>query len=116
MALLGIVISVYDRKLLKTAQNSYEKNISIFQRSTGNLMLVGGFFIILSNIIDIDAYMEKLMNNVSELFIQKNFAFGRILSLITGYLYVYMVVYGYICYVNYKKAVAKIKERMVLEF
>ncbi|MHA7609219.1 hypothetical protein ACV0BM_010240 [Elizabethkingia meningoseptica] len=116
VALLGIVISVYDRKLLKTAQNSYEKNISIFQRSTGNLMLVGGFFIILSNIIDIDAYMEKLMNNVSELFIQKNFAFGRILSLITGYLYVYMVVYGYICYVNYKKAVSKIKERMVLEF
>lgn len=116
VALLGIVPSVLDRKLLKTTKANYDKNISVFQRSTSNYMLMGAFFIILSNIIDIDACMEKVRNSIIELFNHKNFAVQNILHLMAAYLYIYSVVYGYFCYINYKRAIIKIKERMKLEF
>ncbi|CAM3635141.1 hypothetical protein ELOC111193_14440 [Elizabethkingia occulta] len=116
VALLGIVPSVLDRKLLKTTKANYDKNISVFQRSTSNYMLMGAFFIILSNIIDIDACMEKVRNSIIELFNHKNFAVQNILHLMAAYLYIYSVMYGYFCYINYKRAIIKIKERMKLEF
>ncbi|MCT3899300.1 hypothetical protein [Elizabethkingia anophelis] len=116
VALLGIVASVLDRKLLQTTKANYDKNISVFQRSTSNYMLIGAFFIILSNIIDIDACMEKVRNSIVELFNHKNFAAQNILHLMAAYFYIYSVVYGYLCYINYKKAVTKIKERITLEF
>ncbi|MDV2448387.1 hypothetical protein CMU93_12840 [Elizabethkingia anophelis] len=116
VALLGIVASVLDRKLLQTTKANYEKNISVFQKSTSNYMLIGALFILLSNIIDIDSSIEKVTNNANELFIHHNHAFEVIFRLTMGYLYIYMVVYGYFYYINYKKAVTKIKERMTLEF
>ncbi|AJW63824.1 hypothetical protein VO54_02359 [Elizabethkingia miricola] len=116
VALLGIVTSILDRKLLQTTKANYDKNISVFQRSTSNYMLIGAFFIILSNIIDIDACMEKVRNSMVELFNQKNIAGQNILHLMAAYFYIYSVVYGYFCYINYKKAIIKIKERMTLEF
>ncbi|PUB33413.1 hypothetical protein C8J95_1034 [Elizabethkingia sp. YR214] len=115
VALLGIVASILDRKLLQTTRANYDKNISVFQRSTSNYMLIGAFFIILSNIIDIDACMEKVRNSIIQLFSYKNFAGQNILHLMAAYLYIYSVVYGYFCYINYKKAIIKIKERMTFE-
>lgn len=49
-------------------------------------------------------------------FFKHTFKLTSFVDITIGYLYIYMVVYGYLCYINYKKAVTKIKERMTLEF
>ncbi|AQX11587.1 hypothetical protein BAX94_08205 [Elizabethkingia meningoseptica] len=115
-AVSGVVFSIYDRKLLKTTKVNYKNNISIFQRSTGNLMLVGALFILNNNIFNFDERFLKISESIQALFIQHMFSFKSISYLITGYIFVFGVIHGYICYINYKKAVSKIKERMVLEF
>ncbi|CAI9682823.1 hypothetical protein [Elizabethkingia anophelis] len=115
-ALSGIVVLISGRKLLKTTKASYKKEISVFQRLASNYMFTGVLFIVLSNIVDVDECIGKVMKSTNEIFIHGNFSITEILHLAVGYLYVYSVVYGYFCYTDYKKAVEKIKERMTLEF
>lgn len=116
VALLGIVASVLDRKLLQTTKANYDKNISVFQRSTSNYMLIGTLFIIINNILELDSQIEKINGGINEIFFKHTFMLTSFIDLTRGYFYIYMVVYGYLCYINYKKAVTKIKGRMTLEF
>ncbi|KUY25461.1 hypothetical protein [Elizabethkingia ursingii] len=116
IAIFGITVSILDRKLLETTKGNYKKNISVFQRSVGSLMLTGAFFIIANNILGLDSQIEKINGGLNEIFFQHNFRLRGFMNATMGYLYIYMVVYGYFCYSNYKKAIIKIKERMKLEF
>ena len=68
VALLGIVASVLDRKLLQTTKANYDKNISVFQRSTSNYMLIGTLFIIINNILELDSQIEKINGGINEIF------------------------------------------------
>ncbi|MDE5439423.1 hypothetical protein KRE40_15145 [Elizabethkingia meningoseptica] len=116
VALFGIVVSVYDRKLMKTTQNNYKKNISIFQRSTGESMLVGAFFIIMNNVLEPESRLADIGEGLKTIFIQHHFTFKALILTTINYFLIYMVVYSLFNYLNYKKAIARIKERMVLEF
>lgn len=115
-AILGIAVSILGRKLLETTKGNYKKNISVFQRSVGSLMLTGALFITANNILGVDSQIEKISGSLNEIFFQHNFKPGNFMHATMSYLYIYMVVYGYLNYISYKKAVVKIKERMTLEF
>lgn len=106
-ALSGIVVLISGRKLLKTTKASYKKEISVFQRLASNYMFTGVLFIVLSNIVDVDECIGKVMKSTNEIFIHGNFSITEILHLAVGYLYVYSVVYGYFCYTDYKKQLRK---------
>lgn len=116
IAIFGITASILDRKLLETTKGNYKKNISVFQRSVGSLMFTGALFIIINNILGVDSQIEKINGGINEFFFKHTFKLTSFVDITIGYLYIYMVVYGYLCYINYKKAVTKIKERMTLEF
>ncbi|OBS13807.1 hypothetical protein ATE49_00135 [Elizabethkingia miricola] len=115
-AILGIAVSILGRKLLETTKGNYKKNISVFQRSVGNLMLTGALFITANNILGVDSQIEKISGSLNEIFFQHNFKPGVFAHATMSYLYIYMVVYGYLNYISYKKAIIKIKERITLEF
>lgn len=79
-------------------------------------MFTGALFIIINNILRVDSQIEKINGGINEIFFKHTFKLTSFIDITRGYLYIYMVVYGYLCYINYKKAVTKIKERMTLEF
>lgn len=116
IAIFGMTFSILDRKLLETTKGNYKKNISVFQRSVGSLMFTGALFIIVNNILGVDSRIEKISGGLNEIFFKHAFKLTSFVDITIGYLYIYMVVYGYLNYISYKKAVAKIKERMTLEF
>ena len=79
-------------------------------------MLTGALFITANNILGVDSQIEKISGSLNEIFFQHNFKPGVFVHATMSYLYIYMVVYGYLNYISYKKAIIKIKERITLEF
>lgn len=109
----GLVISFTNRKLIKTTKPKYNRNISIYQKVTGNLLLIGSFYITVNNILS-DTFLLKINESIKVVFIQHHITWKVVGSFMTAYIFIWIVTYGYLYLYNYKKAIKKIEERMPL--
>lgn len=112
----GLSVAFIERKLIKTTKRDYPQNISVYQRMKGNMLLIGSFYVLLVNLWNVGSGSNKLsvIYGINTLFSGQPIKSAVLLNIVFSFFYVNLMIYGYLYLRNYKKAVAKIRERIPL--
>lgn len=110
ISLISVVSMIFYYKYWNSASLQEKRKISIYQRGA-LLYFVSGLYIIILNLMNFDLRFEKMYKAINSLFYYKNFD-SIYINIINNYLFVYVWILGLFYFLNYKKTVSYLKNRI----
>ena len=113
IGIISSIVCLFNYKLLNTTTFNYKKKISYLQRGSA-ILFVSWFQLMIVILFSFDMHFNHLKNFIGGL-MKLNVSDIPYLSLISLHLWAFLIVLGYLYFVDYKKTITNLQKRINLK-
>ena len=113
IAIITVLSMIFYNKTYRTINLIKKKYISIYQGSS-QLYFLSGMYVIIFNLLNFDVRFEKFYNSVYSI-LNWYLDYISLLSLLATYIFIFFCLLGLFYFLNYKKTITELKNRIKLK-
>jgi hypothetical protein len=113
IAIITVLSMIFYNKTYRTINLIKKKYISIYQGSS-QLYFLSGMYVIIFNLLNFDVRFEKFYNSVYSI-LNWDLDHISLLSLLATYIFIFFWLIGLFYFLNYKKTITELKNRIKLK-